>query len=325
MAKSLKYQVLKTLKANTVPEMSEKTIKSQKVPTSRQKAKEQGKDPDKHIYSYADFKRTLNTSQRLVEYAKEKYGIHNLEELTTEMTESYLKKKLNDGCEISYIRQELSRIRKLDRSLLWAGKRSKHDESIDPDIDLPSYSRSDRAKGHYVIEEVKKIMAYVKKKSIASYRVIEFQKETGARIGEALSLTLADIDFESQKIILTGKGNRSRKVEVSKDYLNKLKALVNKKEVKNKEKIFEIGKRNVQKQVEKACDINNIKNRGTHGFRGFAAYQLAKRYLTEKEIRILIKKPPSKLREKDREVLLKLSNFLGHNRTRIVRRHYLQR
>jgi len=328
---SLVYRVTRCVKANTVPEMSDKSREAQGVPSGRDEAKKMGKEDD-HIYSYGEMKRTLETAQRLTRFAKENYDINEIGDLTKKISNDYLRDKRdygNDGkgCKSSYLAQEKSKINKFEKCLEWTGDKAKDDESIVPDIYIPEYNRSDNAYGHYTDEEADILLNDIKEHSTAAHKVLEFQKETGFRIHEAMNFKESDVDFENNEVkIRRGKGGKSRIVKITDEYADKLKKIIDNKDDNSNYVFNDTKKRNVQKQIGNACDRKNIDRRGTHGMRGNSVYNMMKeKGYSDKDIEKIINKREVDLTDKEKDDLLDLANHLGHNRIRIVRRHYLQR
>lgn len=330
---SIKYQIQKTILANTVPEMSSKHKEANKIPTSRDEAKKVGK-ADKYIFSYADMKKIMYSTNRLAKHC----GAKDLSELTKQKANNYLKSLEQSGKSVGYIKNEKYALSKFDKSMLNTGKRSKYDESIAPDYEIKS-DGSDGSRswgGRYTEQEVDSIIKNVSERSESAVEVIECQKESGLRISEALSITKENVDLKENKIKFyeTGnktKGGKAREVTISKEYAEKLKEKIKDKE--KWEKIFNsCKKRNVQDQVNKACKEFKIKERGTHALRGYAAYQKLKKELKERglnptdaRIKRIAEKHGNGLTEKEKDALKAVAKYLGHNRISVVRKHYLKR
>lgn len=320
---SIIHQVKKTLLQNTVPEMSEKHRKANNIPSTRDKAKQKN-IADKYIYSYGDFERVLKTGCRLANHARDKFGVTDLKDIDKEIADDYIQSKVDSDCSRNYVATEKYAINKLDKSMLNTGKRSKYDPSISSDVPLPK--DDSKPYGHYTDEEVDVIMPAIKERSTAVHDFVEAQKNLGTRATETSNINVEDIDFQSGEVEVIGKGGRSRTIDIPEDYLSKLEKLVEGKKLSDYVFGEDTGVRNVEKIVKDVCDKNNIDRRGNHGFRGHAAYKkMRNKGYSSAEIEHLINKHGNALTNQEKEDLRGISQFLGHNRTRIIKEHYLQR
>ncbi|MFW6247382.1 MAG: tyrosine-type recombinase/integrase [bacterium] len=315
-------QIEETLIQNTVPEMSKKHRQSNNIPKSRDEAKKRG-IANKYIYSYGDFKRVLKSNCRLVKHAKKEYGITDLQDITKEMVDDYIQSKVDSGCSRNYIMTEKYATKKLDYSMLNTGRRSKHDPSIASTVKLSKYDSEPH--GHYTAEEAKVILSDVKERSMSVFNVIEAQKEMGFRISEVLNAHVEDIDLQSKEFYTEGKGGKPRTVDIPDSYISKLESLI--KDKKPSDLVYiGTGKRNAQKIVKNVCSKNDIKERGTHGFRGYAAHKkMRDKGYSSAEIDSLIKKHGNAMTQQEKNDLRDISRFLGHERIKIIKDHYLQR
>ncbi|MFW6025369.1 MAG: tyrosine-type recombinase/integrase [Candidatus Woesearchaeota archaeon] len=276
------------------------------------------------MYSYGDFERVLKTGCRLAKHARDKYGVTDLKNITKEIADDYIQTKVDSGCTRNYIMTEKYGVKKLDKSMLNTGRRSKYAPSIASDIPLPK--DDSEPYGHYNDEEVEIIMAETKKRSEPVYNFIEAQKNLGTRASETLNMQVEDIDLHSKEVSVVGKGGRPRIIDIPDNYISKLEELTKDKELSNLVFGKDTGTRNVQKIVKDVCENNGIDERGSHGFRGYAAYKKMKeKGYSASDISSLIEKHGNALTAKEKEDLRDISKFLGHNRIRIIKDHYLQR
>lgn len=327
---SVVFQIQQTVLQNTIPEMSEKHIQANRIPTSRSQAKKQGK-ADQYIFSYADGKRVMQTINRIAKYN----DIQDIAELRAEHVDRYIQKKIDDGCSSGYIRTEKYAAQKFAKCLLNTGKRSKHDPSIESSIVVPSGQGRTRG-GRYTAEEKNQILNYIKdNESKEKYSITKIQSEAGLRVSEVTNLKAKNIDIQEEKIIIRkedniSKGGRPREIPIdqkTKKYLKKIK-----ENKTGNDRLFGTSKRMMQKTVQKACKAIGIQCRGPHGFRGEYAYRKLKEALkkkglpaTDARIQKIVEKHGNALTEKEKSALREVSKLLGHNRIRVVRERYIIR
>ena len=67
---------------------------------------------------------------------------------------------------------------------------------------------------------------------------------SGLRIHEALKITPNNLKFPEYEIFLVGKGNKARKVKISKTIFKELERYIKSKKIKNQDKIFPMTRQN---------------------------------------------------------------------------------
>lgn len=73
-------------------------------------------------------------------------------------------------------------------------------------------------------EEMKLIKSYCKDNA-RNFALINFLYSTGMRVSELCSVNIEDIDFQNKQLIITGKGNKQRKVYLTDETLSNYKKL----------------------------------------------------------------------------------------------------
>ena len=125
-----------------------------------------------------------------------------------------------------------------------------------------------------VLQTAELILAY-QNASGARKTMLGLLATTGIRIQEMLDLTWEDIDFEENSLVITGKGNKQRKVYTTKDVLQDLRELH--ELTKPSGRIFGIKQRTARKMIYEAlkpyCNSTHL---NPHTIRHTYATELAK-------------------------------------------------
>jgi len=325
---SIKHQIQKIVFQNVVDRMSDKHKKANNIPETRDIAKQTHRQDiaAKYIYGYQSGKIVMAVMNRVAKFS----GITDIKQLKKEHTNAYIQDAIDRGLKKNTLVTERFGIRKFEKCLLNTGRMSKHDQSIAPDVNLPSGSRINPI-GRYSEEETRTIIDDIKenyKEEIS--QGVQLQEVAGLRISELKGLKVRYIDIPNRQIIIVGntaKGGRGRIVKINEKDIPFLKEVVKGKDPDDK--VLKVSKRWVEKVVEKTCDKNELKGRGTHGMRGKFSNDRLRQYCREEGVKYDIKHlkddDEETLTKKEVEVLEKVSNDLGHNRIGIVRKYYLQR
>jgi len=325
---SIKHEIQKIVFQNVVDKMSSKHLKANNIPASREKAKENDQldKAEKYIYGYDSAEVVMQTMNRVATFS----GITNVNQLKQEHVNAYIQSKIDQGKTKNYIVTEQYAIRKFEKCMLNTGRMSKHDKSISPDVKLPERSKIDPI-GRYSDQETKTIIDNLKSDYKEEISLgVKLQEVAGLRISELTGLKVKYIDLKGQQIHITdntAKGGRYRAVNINKEDMGVLRAIVKDKDPEDK--VVSVTGRWLQKVVKTVCDKNDIEGRGTHGMRGKFAndrlQQYCKEYGVKYDIDHLRDAPIEELTGMEKHVLRLVSNDLGHNRISVVREHYLQR
>ncbi len=123
-----------------------------------------------YVYSYATADQYRDIAKEALEYAKEKYGIKNIEKLSSEHIRSYLETKIAQGVKYSTFQKYAAAIEKLETAL----------NKKDREVPLPKetyqalkslLSKSDKSDGKYKfnMDEYRKVLKESALKSSQDY------------------------------------------------------------------------------------------------------------------------------------------------------------
>jgi len=145
-------------------------------------------------------------------------------------------------------------------------------------------------------EEVKKLFDSAKVKK--SKLILQGLYSTGMRVSELVNLKVKDIDFQnSEGIVKAGKGNKDRNIFFSKDFLEKTKKYIEKREKKGIKSDYlfsnksgkQLTPRNIQKIVKKAAFLAGIQKKVTpHTLRHSFATHLLEDGTDIRKIQVLL-------------------------------------
>lgn len=119
--------------------------------------------------------------------------------------------------------------------------------------------------------EITAILEKAVGKSDRTFMIINTLIKTGARVSEVIAITPQDILFEERQIIIRGKGNKIRNVDVPWDLTYAFKLFLKKKTVKKNQRIFPITRDAVYKITKKIAETN------PHTFRHSYAVELLRK------------------------------------------------
>lgn len=77
------------------------------------------------------------------------------------------------------------------------------------------------------------------------FLIVNVLAKTGVRVSELISITPNDILFEEKQIIIRGKGNKIRNIDVSNDLIYLLRIYINKNKIKKKDQIFPLSRQQI--------------------------------------------------------------------------------
>jgi len=100
------------------------------------------------------------------------------------------------------------------------------------------------------------------------YLLIQLLAKSGMRIGEVVKLTPMDVIFDEEQLIVRGKGNRIRHVDVPGELIMLLKVYVTNHKLKITDPFFPLTARALRYRVKQLADIN------PHAFRHTYAINL---------------------------------------------------
>ena len=306
---SLIYQVVDTLKKNTVDMMNEDRIKAEKIPTKNYDAQQQELKSDKKgkwnhlIFSYKTYETYRDRAIVFAKYVKKEFGVKKLNEITTEMTKSFFEERINKNSAWT-LHGDRAALVKLENCMIernWLSKESRFVLSS-KELNIPDRKLENRQKkGLYTDLELDSIEKNVSE-SVSKY--VKFVRNTGSRIKGASTIKVKDLNFEDGNLILTEKGGYSRTIAISDDFQDWLKNLVKNKDSEDKV-LPEMTDRNVTQQIKEVCKEQNIQTSGIHRVRATFARNMYNELRNRGYDSDKAKKTVSK--------------HLGHHRMRVIR------
>lgn len=100
------------------------------------------------------------------------------------------------------------------------------------------------------------------------YMIILTLSHTGMRASELTSMKVQDVDFNANYIIIRGKGDKMRNIDISPQLSQQLQLYIKNKNLSSKKRIFDI----TRQRVHQICKIISSKN--PHAFRHSYAINL---------------------------------------------------
>ncbi len=289
MSGSMKYQTTEVFKGNHASGQSRAAWKSDNPGFGKMA---------EVTFSWSSFRRYLNVAIAFAEWAKKKYHIRQIKELTRPMVLAYIAERRTQGLSPRTIATEITGLRRFGLYLVlrgWHQVNMVPDDLSEPHGAKPRYSLTDEYEDQ-VIDEV----ALVDPKAA---EVLRWQRAAALRIREAVTVRNDRIDFENARLETKGKGGKVRWVPINdRDLLARL----------DRSKRFPLleGKatsqiRHIEKLVADACEKLGIQSAGTHGFRAGAAQRLLDEQLDSGV--------------DERTARKNVAHVLGHNRTDVTR------
>lgn len=230
---------------------------------------EVGKELGVHSYATADAYRDV--WRHACEFAKEEYGIKNVEKITEREIAGYLESKVRDGVSHATLSQYSAALEKFEVALNryasehGTGREYKFHELIQEVKDGADLKRFDGSRAYTdpdrLVNEVQG-----DKYSIAA----AIQYEGGARVSEANHIDQGQLlglradhytGEEKGWIAVEGKGGKEREIGVSPGTYSRLAGEI------EKEGRFEFDKRGYAREVENAAERSDQEHQGTHGLR----------------------------------------------------------
>ncbi len=103
------------------------------------------------------------------------------------------------------------------------------------------------------------------------FMILSMLAKTGVRVSELISITPQDILFDEKQIIIHGKGDKIRNIDVPNDLLILLRIFVKNKHVRTNKRIFPVTRDAVYKMTKKIARTN------PHTFRHSYAVELLRK------------------------------------------------
>ncbi len=123
---------------------------------------------------------------------------------------------------------------------------------------LPKYFTADEA--HLILSD------YLKGQDYDSYFLSLFLWNTGTRISEALSVTVADIDLigKAVRIVTLKRKGHIRVLPIQNGFIGELALWINVKGLKRGDRLFQISRKTAYNYVQYACEVAGITDERAH-------------------------------------------------------------
>ena len=221
-------------------------------------------------------------------YIKEEYSVKQIKEISANMCQSYIDKKISEGCSLQTIKTYQSNLLKLSK----CGNKAfniKTDYSVS--VDESKISKTETIKDYsFTNEEMQKILAAPR--MCDSLNALKFAYWNGTRVNTLERLEVRHINFKNNEItIYKDKGGRTRIIEMNEDTAKLLKEQIKGKNPQDK--VFNIKKNTVNKYLRRRCEKLNIRTQngelkaGVHSIRKLWAEQYAEKHGTAKTMVML--------------------------------------
>jgi len=203
-----------------------------------------------------------------VKWAKERYGIKWLLDITPEIGKAYIQYLIDNKYSPYSIQSIRSALKKLEIGIK---KAYHHSVKIIPQDTpkIPIRKLSERqGRGAFTDFQVADIQVFVEEIDPQAAKALDVQLQFGLRISELLGLRCCDILFPQQKLVVwRGKGGRLREVPFPDSNAAKLLHYICYGK-KDKDLLFlEITEGRLRGTLQKACEMAGIKNSKTHNLR----------------------------------------------------------
>ena len=262
-----------------------------------------------NVYSYATADQYRMVWRDAFNYAKERFGLKDIEKLTPEAVQSYLETKIADGKAFSTFQTYAAALEKLETALNRYAR--SHSTGKEYYFDIKAV----RQEAQQTLEHNQPTRAYSDPKSLISsvqnqdYKIIaQAQLAGGFRISELNHISQKNFLPNNEFLVISGKGGKDRTVPLSKETYNNLKSLVETKADKSDGK-FKFNMQEYRSALQAAAKLSNQDYTGSHGLRWNFAQETF-----------------SRLQEQGKsyeEALQEVSHLLGHERPDITE-HYLR-
>ena len=260
------------------------------------------------IYSYATADQYRDIAKEALSYAKENYGVKDIEKLSSEHIKSYLESKIADGIKYSTFQKYAAALEKLEVAL--NSYAQSHNTGREYHFDLSSV----REQAREVLERTQETRAYENPKALIEniqnndYKIIaQAQHEGGFRISELNHLSEKNFKDNNTFQVISGKGGKDREVPLSKETYQALKSLLDKADPIDGKYKFDMN--DYRNALKEATERSGQEYTGSHGLRwNFAQEKFAELQREGKTYE---------------QALQEVSRLLGHERADITE-HYLR-
>jgi Ni,Fe-hydrogenase I large subunit len=266
-----------------------------------------GKNVSEKIHSFKTKDNTMARAKQLGNYAKEQFGIKDMQSITKEVIQSFINDKIEKGLTKRTLSTYIGQLHNISFALDSMKKNPKIDahnklfnkedlNEVKKDIDKQAISTKHKNRAY---NNPNLIQSNLKNRNLISFRL---QKDYGLRVAEATQIQAKQL-LGNNKIEIQGKGGYKLIKEIDKNIYNQIKNII------NKDGIYKLEYRDYTNSLKETIKLNDENWHGTHGLRYNYAQNKFKEY-QEQGFNY-------------NESLEKVSNDLGHHRTDITI-HYLK-
>ena len=212
-------------------------------------------------------------------FIKNEYGVKQVKQITTEMCQSYIERKADEGCSLKTIKTYQSNLLKISKC---ANKAFNIRTDYSVSVDESKIEKTETIKQYsFTRTEMEKILAAPR--SCDSLVALNFAFQTGVRVNTLERLEVRHIDFKNNEItIYKDKGNRTRVLSMSEETAKLLREQIKGKTPQAK--VFGVKKGSVNRYLRRRCEKLNIFTpnveikSGVHSIRKLWAEETAERY-----------------------------------------------
>ena len=158
----------------------------------------------------AAYRRDLSQYAQYLGAAEAAYPGPDLDAITPELVSGFMADLDGRGLKPGTIGRKMAAVRGLHRFLF-----AEEYTATDPTAGLDTPRRGSSLPKALTVDEVERLLEYPDRSDRLGARdaaLLEFLYATGARVTEAVTVDLHDIDLETHTVMLTGKGNKQRLV-----------------------------------------------------------------------------------------------------------------
>lgn len=260
-----------------------------------------GHNVSNKVHSFNSKDEFINRAKELGNYAKQHFGIKDMQSINNEVITSYINHKIEDGLKYRSISTYISQLEKIQVGLSQMDQKLQSHQNLftrESLVEARATARLESLKSEHINRAYNNPNAFQSDLSKKSQITLQLQKNHGLRVDEATKIKNSQL-MGNNTIKIQGKGGYTRDVRVSKELYNQI--------AHNKGHFQSYS--NYTSDLKSAVEKNGENWTGTHGLR----YNYAQNTLETKV---------SNGMSYD-EAKAEVSFELGHHRTEITE-HYLK-
>ena len=212
-------------------------------------------------------------------FIKNEYGVKQVKQITPDMCQSYIERKVDEGCSLKTIKTYQSNLLKISKC---ANKAFNIRTDYSVSVDESKIEKTETIKQYsFTRAEMEKILAAPRPS--ASLNALKFAYMTGVRVNTLERLEVRQLDFQRGEILVfKDKGSRSRVLPMDEQTAKLLREQIKGKNPQDK--VFGVKKGSVNRYLRRRCEKLNIRTpngeikSGVHSIRKLWAEETAERY-----------------------------------------------